>query len=106
LRDIFIDNKSHVDATLGAYFIKVLGLYPPGTFVLLKNKEIAIVSHRGTNHSSCTAYSLVKPSGELFAAPLKRDTSVEAYKIAEAIYPIDAAVKVNLQQIWGPMASR
>lgn len=105
LRDIFIDNAALVDAALAAYFIKVLGLYPPGTFVQLKNKEIAIISQRGATHSSCTAYSLVKPSGELFAAPLKRDTSVETYKIVEAIYPTEAAVQVNLQQIWGPLAS-
>jgi HD-GYP domain-containing protein (c-di-GMP phosphodiesterase class II) len=105
LRDIFIDNVAKVDATLGAYFVKVLGLYPPGTFVQLKNKEIAIISHRGATHSSSTAHSLVKPNGELFAAPIKRDTGLEPYKVAEAIYPIDAAVHVNLQQIWGPLAS-
>ena len=105
LRDIFIDKAAQVDATLGAYFIKVLGLYPPGTFVLLKNKEIAIVSQRGITHSSCTVYSLVKPSGELFAAPIKRDINLEPYKIVEAIYPIEASVHVNLQQIWGPLAS-
>jgi HD-GYP domain-containing protein (c-di-GMP phosphodiesterase class II) len=105
LRDIFINNVAKVDATLGAYFVKVLGLYPPGTFVQLMNKEIAIISHRGATHSSSIAHSLVKPNGELFAAPIKRDTSIDTYKIVEAIYPIDAAVRVNLQQIWGPLAS-
>lgn len=105
LRDIFIENKAQVDSTLAANFIKVLGLYPPGTFVHLKNNEIAIISHRGADHNSSTAYSLVKPNGELFVAPVKRDTSVEAYKIAEAIYPIEADVHVNLQQIWGALAS-
>jgi HD-GYP domain-containing protein (c-di-GMP phosphodiesterase class II) len=105
LRDIFIENKAQVDATLASYFIKVLGLYPPGTFVNLKNKEIAIISHRGADHNSSKVYSLVKPNGELFAAPIRRDTSVDAYKIAEAIYPVEADVHVNLQQIWGPLAS-
>jgi len=105
LRDIFIENSAHVDATLGAYFVKVLGLYPPGTFVQLQNKEIAIVSQRGTSHSHCIVHSLVKPNGELFGAPIKRDTSMENYKIAEAILPIEADVHVNFQQIWGPLAS-
>jgi HD-GYP domain-containing protein (c-di-GMP phosphodiesterase class II) len=104
LRDIFIENKSHVDPTLASYFIKVLGLYPPGTFVQLKNKDIAIISHRGADHNSSTAHSLVKANGELYAAPIKRDTSQEPYKIAEAIYPVDADVHVNLQQIWGTLA--
>jgi hypothetical protein len=48
---------------------------------------------------------LVKPNGELFPTPLKRDTSIDTYKIIEAVYPFDAAVHVNLQQIWGPLAS-
>lgn len=104
LRDIFIDNKAQVDPTLASYFIKVLGLYPPGTFVQLKNNDIAIIAHRGADHSTCTAYSMVKGNGELYAAPLKRDTSNEAYKIAEAVYPVEANVHVNLQQIWGPLA--
>lgn len=103
LRDIFIENKAQVDPTLASYFIKVLGLYPPGTFVQLKNNDIAIISHRGADHSTCTAYSMVKANGELYAAPIKRDTSLEAYKIAEAVYPVEANVHVNLQQIWGPL---
>lgn len=105
LKDIFIENSTRVDATLGAYFVKVLGLYPPGTFVQLQNKEIAIVSQRGSSHSHCIVHAMVKPNGELFGAPIKRDTSMENYKIAEAILPIEADVHVNLQQIWGPLAS-
>jgi HD-GYP domain-containing protein (c-di-GMP phosphodiesterase class II) len=105
LKDIFIQNSAHADATMAAYFVKVLSLYPPGTFVQLANKEIAVVTHRGASHSNCTVYSLVKPNGELFPTPLKRDTSIDTYKIAEAVYPSDAAVHVNLQQIWGPLAS-
>jgi HD-GYP domain-containing protein (c-di-GMP phosphodiesterase class II) len=105
LRDIFIENKAQVDSTLASYFIKVLGLYPPGTFVHLKNNDIAIISHRGSDHSTCIAHSLVKANGELFAAPIRRDTSLDQYKIVEAIYPVEADVHVNLQLIWGPLAS-
>jgi HD-GYP domain-containing protein (c-di-GMP phosphodiesterase class II) len=105
LRDIFIENGAHVDATLGAYFVKVLGLYPPGTFVLLKNKDIAIVSQRGSSHSDCMVHSLVRPSGELYSAPIKRDTRLDDYKIVEPIHPLEASVHVNLQLIWGRQAS-
>jgi HD-GYP domain-containing protein (c-di-GMP phosphodiesterase class II) len=105
LKDIFIQNSAHVDATLAAYFVKVLSLYPPGTFVQLQNKEIAIVTQRGSTPNTPIAYSMVKPNGELFPTPLKRDTSIDTYKITEAVYPTDAAVHVNLQQIWGPLAS-
>lgn len=105
LRNIFIENVNQVDATLGAYFVKALGLYPPGTFVILQNKETAIISQRGATHSSCIAHSLVKANGELFAEPVKRDTSLDLYKIVEAILPIEASVHVNLQLIWGSIAA-
>lgn len=105
LKDIFIQNSAHADPTMAAYFVKVLSLYPPGTFVQLSNKEIAVVTQRGSTPSNCTVFSLVKPNGELFPTPLKRDTSIDTYKIIEAVYPFDAAVHVNLQQIWGPLAS-
>ncbi len=105
LRDIFIENRAHADATLAAYFIKVLGLYPPGTFVQLKNNEIAVISLRGAGNSPCMATSLVKPTGELYENLIRRDTSVESYTIVEAIYHDEASVHVNPQQIWGPLAS-
>lgn len=105
LRDIFIDNVAQVDATLGAYFVKVLGLYPPGTFVTLKNKETAIISQRGATHSSCIAHALVKANGELLGEPMRRDTSLDMYKIVEAILPVEASVHVNLQKIWGSIAA-
>ena len=105
LRDIFIENRAYTDATLAAYFIKVLGLYPPGTFVQLKNNEVAVISQRGTDNSPCMATPLVKSNGELYANLIRRDTTAEPYTIVEAIYPAKASVHVNLQQIWGPLAS-
>ncbi len=105
LKDIFVENRAQVDSELSPYFIKVLGLYMPGTFVCLKNKEIAVISYRGDMPSRCVAHSLVKPNGDMWGTPVKRDTREEPFSIAEAIYPIKASVNVNLQQIWGPLAS-
>lgn len=104
LRDIFIDNRAHADPTLAAYFIKVLGLYPPGTFVQLKNGEMAVVYQRATDISPCIASALVKSNGELYVNPVRRDTSVEPYTILEAKFPAKASVQANLQQIWGSLA--
>lgn len=105
LRDIFIENKAEVDPILSPYFIKVLGLYPPGTYMSLKNKEIAIVSQRGASPNVSIAYSLVNSNRGVIGTPVKRDTSVDSFVIAKAIYPTEASVHVNLQNIWGPLAS-
>ncbi len=104
LKDIFIENSTKVDTNLAKYFVKVLGLHPPGTFVRLQNGDVAIISHRGSSPNTNVAYSLVKPNNEVLSNPVKRDTSLEEFKITEAIYPIDASVSISFQQIWGPMA--
>jgi len=48
---------------------------------------------------------MVKPSGKLFAAQIKRDFSADIYKIVKATYPIETSVHINLQQIGVPLAS-
>ena len=57
LREIFLERGKSVDPALAAYFIKVLGIYPPGTLVRLNNGEIGVVtqeSRRGHHaHRSC-----------------------------------------------------
>jgi len=105
LRDIFIENGSRADPALAAYFIKVLGLYQPGTFVRLKNTEIAIVSQRGSSPTTCTAYSLVNASGEATTTPIKRDTSVEPFTIVEALHPSNLLVNFDMKRVWGEQAS-
>lgn len=104
LKDIFIENSCKVDTNLAKYFVKVLGLHPPGTFVRLQNEDVAIISHRGNMPNTNVAYSLVKPNHEVLSNPVKRDTSLEGYKIIEAIHPIEASVSFSFQQIWGTLA--
>ncbi|MDP2029294.1 MAG: HD domain-containing phosphohydrolase [Thiobacillus sp.] len=105
LRDIFIENSSRADPALAAYFIQVLGLYQPGTFVRLKNHEIAVVSQRGSNPTACTAYSLVNASGERIATPIKRETNAEPFTIVEALHPSSALDNFDMKLVWGAQAS-
>lgn len=105
LRDIFVEHAAQVDTTLSSYFINVLGLHPPGTFVRLKNGEIAVVSHRGDKPGVSVVHALVKANNEVFATPARRDSSVPAYSIVEALHPGEAAVQINMQQVWGAQAS-
>ena len=105
LRDIFIENGSRADPALAAYFIKVLGLYQPGTFVRLKNNEVAVVSQRGSNPTACTAYSLINASGERITTPIKRETSAEPFTIVEALHPSSALDNFDMKRVWGEQAS-
>lgn len=105
LRDIFVANAARVDTTLSSLFINAVGLYPPGTFVRLKNGEVAIISHRGDKPGASIAYALVKPNNEVYGTPVKRDTSVATFNIVEALPASEASVHVNPQKVWGPHAT-
>lgn len=105
LRDIFVEHVAKVDATLGSAFISVLGMHPPGTFVRLKSGEVAVISRRGDKPGASIAHALIKPNHERYSNPVKRDVSEAAYSIAEALFPADADVTVNMQQIWGVQAA-
>lgn len=104
LRDIFVENGSRADPALAAYFIKVLGLYQPGTFVRLKNAEIAIISQRGSGPTACTAYALVNAKGEGTTTPIRRDTGVEPFTIVEALHPSNLLVNFDMKRVWGAQA--
>lgn len=105
LRDIFVANAARVDTTLGSIFINVVGLHPPGTFVRLKNGEVAIISHRGDKPGTSIAYALVKPNNEVYGTPVKRDTSVATFNIVDVLPASEASVQVNPQKVWGPHAA-
>jgi HD-GYP domain-containing protein (c-di-GMP phosphodiesterase class II) len=46
LRNLFVDKGKHFEEELCLRFIKMMGIYPPGTFVLLRNGDNAVVVKR------------------------------------------------------------
>lgn len=101
LREFFLDKGEKYDEKLSMQFIKELGIFPPGAFVKLANKETAIVIKRGkTNTLYPTVCSYVGPEGKPYATPLKRDTSQAEYGIKEACHP-DKSIPLNLHILWG-----
>lgn len=45
LRELFLERGQTVEPAIAAYFVKELGLYPPGTLVRLTNGETGIICH-------------------------------------------------------------
>ena len=101
MREIFLSGNQGVEEDLAMIFIKVLGIFPPGTFVKLANHETAIVSHRGDTVNSPFAYSIVKPDGNRIFNPTQRDCSIKEYSIINIISKKDANIDINRHQIWG-----
>lgn len=104
LREIFLESGKGLDPALAPHFIKVLGIYPPGSLVRLQNGEIGVVSQRGDSATTPCVHALVGPRGTPLAIPIKRDTAREGFAISEALSQEEANVRFSMQQVWGKEA--
>ncbi|MDP2154746.1 MAG: HD domain-containing phosphohydrolase [Sulfuricella sp.] len=105
LREIFLERGKSVDPTLAAYFIKVLGIYPPGTLVRLNNGEIGVVTRKGEGPLTPIVHALVGPRGVPLSIPVRRDTASEPFTIKEALHADQADIRFSMHQVWGAEAS-
>jgi len=105
LREIFLEKGKNVDPALAAYFIKVLGIYPPGTLVRLNNGEIGVVSRKGEGATTPIVHALIGASGVPLSIPVRRDTANEPFSIKEALHADQAHIRFSMHQVWGDEAS-
>lgn len=98
---VFSGKDSRIDSNIADLFVKVLGIYLPGTLVRLGNGEIAVVTHRGEKVHYPEVFGIMGPNGKLLLAPLKRDCSKSEYQITEVVVPGKIDMKVNRYLIWG-----
>ncbi|MBF0316584.1 MAG: HD domain-containing protein [Nitrospirae bacterium] len=101
MKDIFLNKGQKIDTDLAMVFIKNLGIYPPGSFVKLKNNEIAVVTQRGEKTNAPIVHSVVKGNGFPPLTPMRRDTSIEEFTVTTVIPHNAPPVEVNRYQLWG-----
>lgn len=99
LREIFLKRGNKVDDALAKSLIKELGVYPPGSFVRLRNGETAIAFRRGESATAPLVRSLIGPRGAPLEYPVRRNTAETHYVIADSA-PRDTSALINLNQIW------
>lgn len=78
---------------IGGALLKVVGLYPPGSFVALANGELAIVVGRGARANLPRVAALVSPRGSPLGEPLPRDTHDERYSVKHAVTSAQVRVR-------------
>ncbi|MBL1277245.1 MAG: hypothetical protein COB30_014270 [Ectothiorhodospiraceae bacterium] len=100
LKNIYLTKNSQHDELLSLTFIKLMGIYPPGTFVRLANGEIAVVIKRPLKGKWPIVASIITPRGAPFAQPLRRDCNDERYPIKELYVP-ETQPRLNLGEMWG-----
>ena len=98
LRWFFIEKGSQYDEACCLYLIKELGIYPPGIFVRLENKEVAIVTRRQPDSTlQPIVKSISSGSGEVYTKPQTRDTTQADFSIKAIIrYKMPTTIQPSL----------
>lgn len=95
------------DDTFVALLIKEIGIYPPGSFVMLNNGEIAVVikRHKNGQTQQPEVASVRSPAGEMYTSPIIRQTRYSDFGIKNALSIKDAHVRpAFLINLWAPHA--
>lgn len=100
LSQVFLNRGKSVDMQYAALLVKQLGIYPPGTFVLLRNGDTGLVTHRTSNAGTPRVVSVINGQGMPYGEPIPREITDSSFKIEESL-PASHALKItNLSKIW------
>jgi HD-GYP domain-containing protein (c-di-GMP phosphodiesterase class II) len=92
---LYTSRHEPIDVHIAAHLVRILGLYPPGSFVELKNGEIALVVQVGANAAAPLVASLSSASPQLI------DTAQPSHRIAHDItVPITQEVVSGFAKYW------
>lgn len=98
---VFPAKDSRIDANIVERFVKTLGIYLPGTFLYLKNNQIAVVIHRGERIHFPIVCAVTGVDGMPLLGPMFRDITNPAFEVLRIIPPHEVPIKVNRYQLWG-----
>lgn len=101
LRDLYIEKGAAIDPVLAAYLIRILGLYPPGTIVRLRNSEVAVVVAPTDDVDTPIACAVLGPSGAALAVPSVRKTVLDAYRIEDVLTRDKVDFPIQMSRLWG-----
>ncbi|MBO9685676.1 MAG: hypothetical protein J7598_03610 [Mitsuaria chitosanitabida] len=93
-RDTFLTDSGAPDE-IGAGLLRVIGLYPPGSWVSLANGDIGIVIRRGCKAHLPIVASVRRSDGGLYHNPQCRDTADSRFAIVRGLRGGDARVTVE-----------
>lgn len=101
-RSLYLESGGGQSNPFVGVLIKEIGIFPPGTFVVLANGETALVIRRGESANTPQVLSLTDPHGMSFALPLPRNTTRKEFEIATVIPRDQVKVQINPEKIWRP----
>jgi len=101
LRQLLIHEGDTLDITHAGVLTKVVGIYPPGMFVKLRNGETAVVFANGDDGASPVVKSILDANNNPLAFPIARQTSEASLRIAGPVRLDPDRVPFDMAKIWG-----
>jgi HD-GYP domain-containing protein (c-di-GMP phosphodiesterase class II) len=105
LRNLLIDGGKTNDEKITAFFIKELGIYPPGCCVKLASGETAVVMFKGITATTPAVQAIKNQLGDALPYPENRNSGTERFAIKEGVLLEDKEIPFTMQQIWGAHAT-
>jgi hypothetical protein len=97
-RDACLDASGLPDAT-GATMLRVLGLFPPGTFVRLANGEVGVVTRRGAKAHTPLVACVRQSDRTPIATPIVRTTADRRYAVQRSLAADDVKMRLDHARI-------
>jgi len=99
-RDACLDTSGLPDAT-GATMLRILGLYPPGSFVRLVSGEIGVVVRRGEKAHTPIVACVRRGDGATISQPMVRDTSNRLRAVQRSLSADEAKIRLDHGRVLG-----
>lgn len=96
--NLYLESQTRA-SPLGAYFVKQMGMYPPGSYVRLKTEEMGVVVRRGPRVNTPLVMAITDPDGLLLSAPSKRDTQLAIYAVKSPVSPEDVRIRLDRSRL-------
>lgn len=93
-RDACLNAQGAPDA-IGATLLRVIGLYPPGSCVLLRSGEIGVVVKRGAKAHTPVVALLRRADGGLYSPPVRRDTALHKQAVLRGVRLAEVKVRLD-----------
>ncbi len=104
-KEVFLSRGEMIDVTMAQIFIKEIGIFSPGNFVLLANGEVGVVSGRGGNAATPEVAVIIVADGRALLNAQGRDTSDRNCSVVNVIpCPDHPDLQKVLDTVWERIA--
>ena len=93
-RDACLD-ASGVPGRVGAAMLRVLGLYPNGTWVQLADGDFGVVIRQGSRVTTPQVAALRRADGATHHQPLLRNTALASFAVVRCLPPHEAKMRID-----------